>query len=111
MGWGNAAGLANRRTEQGEKDLVMLERLIEDHDHELHEDERAAFREMHQWIRGAPSRSMSPNQREWARKALDRVGAGEYENLVSSGRVAPSTSGATFGFETMPRPLKPPGRK
>jgi hypothetical protein len=89
----------------------MLKALV-DFDR-LAEDEERAFGDMLDWLERHPANRLSPAQRAWVE---DRYRAYELdadepaENLVSSGKVPNVTRTAKFGYELMPRPLRPPGR-
>lgn len=89
-------------------DFDMLKALC-DHDG-LTDKERSAFESMLTRMQGGRFPLTQP-QRDWVESSYKKyeLDAGESQNLVSSGQV-PRGKEVTFPFETMPRPLKPPGR-
>lgn len=95
--------------EKERTDFEMLRALVE-HDG-LTDKEREAFESMKARSRDGRL-PLTSAQREWVKGAYKKyeLDAGEAQNLVSSGQV-PRGKEVTFPFETMPRPLKPPGRK
>lgn len=86
----------------------MLQALIRDD--RLTEKERGAFDGMLRSI--ASGTKLSSIQRDWFRDSYRKyeLDANTSENLVSSGAV-PRGKETKFPFESMTRPLKPPGRK
>jgi len=88
-----------------DRDLRLLERLLA---MDLSTADEEILKSMKRQLDSQRSRALSERQREVARSIADRVG--EYENLVSSGKV-PNKSTKVFDFETMKRPMAPPGRK
>lgn len=83
----------------------------------LTEDERNAFTDMLGRMESGSSPKLSPKQRLWAERIYLKLhldAEEPSENLVSSGRVRrpkPEEGPVkVFPFETMHRPLKPPGR-
>ncbi len=75
----------------------------------LTDKEREAFGSMFSAVKA--KRELTGAQRKWAEDAYKKyeLDADEAQNLVSSGQV-PRGREVKFPFETMPRPLKPPGR-
>ncbi len=108
QGWKTAESRSGERSTQSFSDLQLVEKLLDEHDHNLRGEEQPAFARMREYLISGTSRVLSQKQRAWAKKVLDRLGA-SYENLVSEG-VVPNRSSRVFEFEKMPRPLKPPGR-
>lgn len=95
--------------ERRKTDFELLKALVE-HDG-LSSKEREAFESM--LHRSKDGRfELSPAQRRWVEDAYRKyeLDADEAQNLVSSGQV-PRGREVKFPFETMPRPLKPPGRR
>jgi hypothetical protein len=91
-----------------DRDLRLLERLLA---MDLSTADEEILKSMKRQLDSQRSRALSERQREVARAIADRKGdVGEYENLVSSGKV-PNKSTKVFDFETMKRPMVPPGRK
>jgi hypothetical protein len=90
-------------------EFEMLKALCE-HDG-LTDKEREAFESMMARTKGGRF-PLSPAQKDWVEGAYKKheLDAGEAQNLVSSGQV-PRGKETNFPFETMARPLKPPGRK
>jgi hypothetical protein len=95
-------------TEKKLSEFEMLKALCE-HD-ALTDKEREAFESMMARSKGGRF-PLSPAQRDWVEGAYKKheLDAGEAQNLVSSGQV-PRGKPTNFPFETMVRPLKPPGR-
>jgi len=95
-------------TEKKVSEFEMLKALCE-HDG-LTDKEREAFESMLARTKGGRF-PLSPAQRDWVDGAYRKheLDAGEAQNLVSSGQV-PRGKETNFPFESMPRPLKPPGR-
>jgi len=94
-------------------DKSMLQALLDpDISDKLTEPERHAFLDMSDRLAGRQS-SLTPKQHEWVQRVFLKMhldAEEPSENLVSSGRVKPDTSGRVYAFENQPRPLKPPGR-
>lgn len=90
-------------------DLDLLRNVL-DQSHELHEDEIEAFDDMRLRLSQGRQNELTSKQREWVGRVADRVCAGPYENLVSSGKVHAAPDAPKHGFELLARPLKPPGR-
>lgn len=86
---------------------------------DLRENEEDAFADMLYQLEQSSTATLTTKQREWVRAVAEREHADyddaldgeEYENLVSSGKVKANPNAPKFPFETMARPLKPPGRK
>lgn len=76
----------------------------------LTDKERSAFSSMFGVVRSG--KSLTSAQRDWVESSYKKyeLDAANAQNLVSSGQV-PRGKEVKFPFETMPRPLKPPGRK
>lgn len=94
-------------------DLDLLDALLDDD--RLTDKERNAFSEMHERLRihAFGYDSLSPRQRDWADNVFHRLELVTItENLVPSGRVSPSPAerAKRYPYESLPRPLKPPGR-
>lgn len=89
----------------------MLRDVLECSD--IFDSEEHAFSDMLDRLENNLQKELTERQREWVQKTADRVGVfvGDYQNLVSSGQVKPNPNAPKFPFETMPRPLKPPGRR
>lgn len=89
-------------------EFEMLKALCE-HDG-LTDKEREAFESMLARTKGGRF-PLSPAQKDWVDGAYRKheLDAGA-QNLVSSGQV-PRGKETNFPFETMARPLRPPGRK
>ena len=79
------------------RDLLALE--------EISDSERDAFSDMLSALHNGIA-ILSTKQREWGRSVRSRH-VPEYENLVSSGKVA-KTCSRVFEFEMMPKPKRPP---
>lgn len=76
----------------------------------LSNKERDAFESMKARLKDG-RQELSSAQRQWVEDAYKKheLDAEESQNLVSTGQV-PRGREVKFPFETMPRPLKPPGR-
>lgn len=94
--------------EKKKTDLELLKALVECD--ALSDKEREAFESMLGRSKGGRF-ELTSAQRQWVEDAYRKhdLDAGEAQNLVSSGQV-PRGREVTFPFESMPRPLKPPGR-
>jgi hypothetical protein len=103
--WKEAAQRAGHR----EGDLALLRRLIDDSD--VTETERDAFAGMLRELE-APDGffDLTEARRNFALDVERRVGVGEYENLVSSGR-APRGREVPTPSVLLNLPKKPPGRR
>ncbi len=96
-------------------DLSMLRALVDpDNTAELQDSEREAFNDMLGRIESGRGSMLSAKQREWVERVYLKLhldASEPSENLFSSGKVKkPEGPPKVFPFETMPRPLKPPGR-
>lgn len=95
-------------------DTQLLAKLLEDE--RLGEKEEKAFREMlDRLMRSKRNMPLTPSQRQWAEKVYARLELDAEEgaaNLISSGQYTPTKDELQkkYGFELMPKPLKPPGR-
>lgn len=96
-------------TEKKKTDLELLRALCDCET--LSDKEREAFESMLARTKGGRF-ELTSSQRQWVEDAHKKheLDAGEVQNLVSSGQV-PRGKETHFPFETMARPLKPPGRK
>lgn len=93
--------------EKRKTDLELLKALTECD--ALSDKEREAFESM--LVRSKGGRvELTSAQRQWVEDAYKKYDLDvEAQNLVSSGQV-PRGREVKFPFESMPRPLKPPGR-
>lgn len=94
-------------------DRSMLQALT-DPDVRLQDNEREAFADMLAKLETGRQIRLSEKQRQWVEGVYLKLhldAKEPSENLFSSGRVKPPTGPVkVFPFETMPKPLKPPGR-
>lgn len=94
-------------------DKSMLIALT-DPDVKLQDNEREAFNDMLGRLESGRQTKLSEKQRQWVEGVYLKLHLDAQEpseNLYSSGKVAkPTGPTKVFPFETMPRPLKPPGR-
>jgi len=80
----------------------------------LTDSEREAFRDMLSRLESGRGSKLSNKQRDWVEGVYMKLHLDAHEpseNLFSSGKVKPDTSGKKYGWELQPLPLKPPGRK
>lgn len=96
-------------------DLSMLRALTDpDHVSELQDSEREAFNDMLGRIESGRAVRLTEKQRTWVEGVYLKLhldAKEPSENLFSSGKVKkPEGPVKVFPFETMARPLKPPGR-
>ena len=94
-------------------DSQMLDALLGIQDR-LSDKEQQAFDSMHKQLKFGKRQELTKNQRDWvARVYMDfQLDAGDVENLFSTGKVKATAKNAPkLGFETMPKPMRPPRKK
>lgn len=90
-------------------DETMLRSLLRDE--RLGDDEREKFQDM---LDGLPKfKKLSAKQHDWVRSRFEQLELDAEEgsmNLVSAGKI-PRGRDVRMGFEDMPKPKSPPGRR
>lgn len=94
-------------------DIELLKRLITSD--RLTNSQYGAFTGMLSKLLAGDSKELTGAQRQWAEdiyEKLDLQAEEGAQNLISSGRYVPTEEERLkkYGWETMPKPLKPPGR-
>jgi len=86
------------------KDAELLRALLARDD--LRDSEREAFEDMLENLKGSPWRTLTEKQRAWAESRAGE--AGDYQNLISSGKVSAASK---VKLNLGPLPKRPPKRR